>query len=91
MKETNLQRAFPIAVEREKKAILHFIKTEIQPMGDFGNPEALIKKPYEMWTPQDLALLGQIYGPEPNHLSKFIAGKEIDKMYAAEAEVNANG
>lgn len=89
MKENLLQKAMDEIVAEELRAIESFLKEEVEPLGDFGNPEDLLKKPYEMWTPQDMALLGQIYGPEPNHLSKFIAGKEIDAMYAAEADAEA--
>jgi hypothetical protein len=46
------------------------------------NPENLIGKPYETWTPTDMQWLTAIYGQDNDSvLSKFIAKKEVAKMW----------
>jgi len=63
------------------------IEDMIEPIADVGNPEKLIGKPYEQWTPQDLTLLTQIYGAEePNPLSDLIFKKEYDSLKKLEEE-----
>jgi len=52
-----------------------------------GNPEKLIGKPYETWTDQDRTLLSQVYGEEPNPLSRLIFNKEYEKVLTMEQEV----
>ena len=49
-----------------------FIKEFIKPIGDIGNPEKVIGKPYAEWTPQDLMRLKSIYGKDQKRLDKFI-------------------
>ena len=87
MKETILTKAIDRYIALEMKVIDRFIKEFIEPLGDIGNPEKLIGKKYEQWTPEDLQRLGQIYGAEPNPLSHLIVGKEYNKVKALEAEV----
>ncbi len=53
-------------------------------LGTVGNPEKLINKPYDSWTPQDTQMLSQIYGAE---LNKFIANKAIKRMQELEKGV----
>jgi len=91
MNETPLTDAMDELIDEEMADIDRFIKEEIEPLGDFGNPEKLIGKPYETWTPQEKQILAQIYGPEPNALSNLIFRKEYEKMLALEAEVESNG
>lgn len=55
-----------------------FIKEFIKPIGDIGNPEDVIGKPYEEWTPQDFMRLKSMYGKDQKRLDKFI----FDKAYA---------
>jgi len=59
---------------------------EIVSQFDIGSPEKLIGKKYEQWGPQDFANLGQIYGPEPNSLSRLIFRKEYAKVLQMEKE-----
>jgi hypothetical protein len=49
-----------------------------------ANPEQLIGVPYELWTPAIQAQLAQIYGMDNPVLNKFIARKEVEKMYKLE-------
>ena len=64
-----------------------FIEEITKQFSDVGNPEKLIGKPYETWTPQDLMMLSQIYGTEePNKLSTLIFNKSYEQIKALEAE-----
>jgi len=87
MKETTLTRAINEVIELKLKAVDLFIEEVIEPLGELGNPEQLIGKKYEDWTSNDLQLLGQVYGKEPNALSKLIFTKEFEKVKALESEV----
>jgi hypothetical protein len=65
-----------------------YIKDVVEAIGDVGNPEALIGKKYEDWTPQDLQLLSNVYGQgDDSPLSKLIASKEYEKVLNLESEV----
>ena len=63
-------------VESKLRIADEFIKDVVEPLANIGNPEKLLGKPYEQWTPQDLQMLGAIYGKEPNPLSVLIFKKE---------------
>ncbi len=87
MKETLQTKAIDRYIDLEMRVVDRFIKEFIEPLADIGNPEKLIGKKYEEWMPEDFQRLGQIYGAEPNALSRFIAKKEIGKLEILEAEV----
>jgi len=87
MKQTEFTKMVDDVVELKMKAVDKYIEEIIEPLGEIGNPEKLIGKPYEQWTPLDLQMLGQIYGPEPNELSKLIFKKEYAKLIELEKEV----
>jgi len=87
MKETDLTLAIEKMVAVKIEAVDRFIREYIEPIADVGNPEQLIKKPYEQWTPQDLQMLGKIYGEtEPNPLSNLIFRKKYDEVRKLEEE-----
>ena len=87
MKQTELTEAIDRAVAVKMKAIDKIIEELVEPLADVGNPEKLIKKPYESWTPEDLTLLSQVYGEqEPNPLSELIFRKSYDNVKKMEAE-----
>jgi hypothetical protein len=68
-------------------AIDVIIEKYIDPLEDIGNPEKLIGKPYETWTPEDLQSLSKVYGvKEPNPLSDFIFNKKYKELQALKAE-----
>lgn len=92
MKKTAFTLAVDKVVALKMRAIDLFIEQYIEPLADVGNPEKLIGKPYEEWTPQDLTMLIQIYGQqEPNPLSNLIFNREYDKVKAMEAEEEGGG
>lgn len=54
---------------------------------DVGNPEELIKKPYEQWDANDFQTLSAIYGTaEPNILSNLIFRKTYERVKELESE-----
>ncbi len=88
MKETVTTKAIDKAIEIKLKAVDRFMAEYVEPLSDVGNPEKLLKKKYEEWTPQDVELLKTIYG-EGNEtpLAKVIATREYEKVKQMEAEV----
>lgn len=69
------------------KAVDRVIEEMIDPIAAVGNPEKLIRKPYEQWTPQDLQMLIQIYGTgDKTPLSRLIFDREYEKVKSLEAE-----
>ncbi len=65
--------------------ILQEVTKELE---DFGNPEKLIGKPFEQWTPQDMQLLGRIYGDDPNNpLSKLIFNRMYQNVLEKEKQL----
>ncbi len=74
-------------IEEKLDAADAFIKDFIDPIGDIGSPAMVIDKPYDEWTPQDLQRLAQIYQRDQDTLNKYIASKEISKLYELEKEV----
>ncbi len=53
------------------------IKELVEPIERVGNPEKLIGKPYEMWTPEDIQMLFSVYGSGPNTpMARLILEKE---------------
>ena len=86
MRQTEFLKLVDKVIELKMRAADKFIKETLEPFGDIGNPEKLIGKKYESWTQEDLMLLGTIYGPEPNELSRFIFKQEYKKLKELEAE-----
>jgi len=88
MKETQLTKIVAKLIEEDLAVMDEIVEEDIEALGDIGNPEKLIGKKYEEWTPQDLQMLGQVYGDqEPNRLSKFIFNKEYSKVKELEEEI----
>ncbi len=87
MKETPLTLAVDEVIALKMKVVDEFIKSVAEPLGNIGNPEALIGKKYEDWTPLDIQLLGQIYGEgNDTPLAKLIYKKARAELKILEAE-----
>ena len=84
MKDTPLTEAVAEVVELKVRVVDEFIDEVVEPLGDLGNPEKLIGKKYEQWTPADIQILGQLYGAEPNALSDLIFKKSYEEVKALE-------
>lgn len=80
VKETLLTQAVKNVIDIKLKAIDVFIETYVEPLLDVGNPEKLIGKKYEEWTPQDLQYLSQIYGEKLEDYIFKKSYKEVKKL-----------
>ncbi len=88
MKDTQFTKAVDKVIALKMEAVDKFLEKYIEPLAELGNPEKLIGKRYEEWTPEDLKQLAQIYGSkEPNPLSNFLFTKQYEKVKALELEV----
>ena len=88
MKDTTFTEAAREVIELKMQVIDEYIQDIIEPLTQVGNPEQLIGKKYEDWTPQDLQLLGKVYGnSNDSPLSKLIFNKEYSKVKTLEQEV----
>lgn len=68
-------------VENSKEKADEYVKKYIDPLARVDNPEKLIGKPYESWTPVDYQMLQQVYVYSPETLEKFVNKKEIDRLW----------
>ena len=85
MKPTKLTQAIEKVVGAKVRAVEQVVKELIDPLAKLGNPEELIGKPYEQWTPMDLAMLSQIYGSDNDTpLAKLIFNREYSKLQELE-------
>jgi len=86
MKKPDLEKSMDKAIEVKLQAADRLIEELVEPLEDLGNPEKLLGKPYESWSPQELTMMIQIYGQkEPNPLSNLIFRKTYDKVREMEA------
>jgi len=89
VKSLFLVKAADELVELKMKAVDILIDELVEPIADVGNPEKLIKKPFEQWTPEDLALMVKIYGQkEPSILSDLIFRRKYEQVKQLEEETN---
>lgn len=89
MKNIPLTQAIDRAIQIKLKAVDAIMEELVEPLADVGNPEKLIKKPYEQWTAQDLQFLRRIYGEgEDTPLTRLIFKKTYERVLSMEeAEV----
>ncbi len=87
MKNPDLVKATERVIALKLKAVDAWVERIVEPLGDVGNPEILIRKKYEEWTPEDLQMLIRIYGQSDNSpLANLIFRKELKKVQDLEAE-----
>jgi len=89
VKNIPLTQAIDRAIQIKLKAVDAIMEELVEPLADVGNPEKLIKKPYEQWTAQDLQFLRRIYGEgEDTPLTRLIFKKTYERVLSMEeAEV----
>lgn len=81
MKETDFTKMVNEVIELKLKAVDAYIEEIVEPLAEVGNPEKLMGKKYEEFTPQDLQMLAQVYGQnEPNPLSDLIFKKSYEEV-----------
>uniref|UniRef100_A0A6M3L1U4 Uncharacterized protein n=1 Tax=viral metagenome TaxID=1070528 RepID=A0A6M3L1U4_9ZZZZ len=73
-------------VKDVKESTDAYIKENIDPVAEIGNPEDILSKKYERWTPEDMQTLQQVYVYDIKPLEDFIAKKEIDKLWKSEEQ-----
>jgi hypothetical protein len=87
MKQIQLTKAIDRAIQIKLKAVDAIMEELVEPLADVGNPEKLIKKPYEQWTAQDLQFLRRIYGEgEDTPLTRLIFKKTYERVQELEAQ-----
>lgn len=87
MKDTAISKIADEIIEKKLTALDKLIEELIEPIEDLGNPEKIIDKKYEDWSPLDLQLLGQIYGnSNDSPLAKLIFEKSYEEVKRLEAE-----
>jgi len=59
---------------------------ELKDMFDFGNPEQVLKKPYEQWGVEEFKVAKAIWGNDPD-ITRWIARKKIRQVEKLEEEV----
>jgi hypothetical protein len=86
--KTQFTRAMDIAIEKQLDAMDLAVKMLIEPFGEAKNPERVIGKPLEQWSPSDYQRAQMIYGTrEPNPLSRLIFRKRYAALLAREKGV----
>jgi len=81
VKETDFTKMVNEVIELKLKAVDAYIEEIVEPLAEVGNPEKLMGKKYEEFTPQDLQMLAQVYGQnEPNPLSDLIFKKSYEEV-----------
>jgi len=78
-------------IKKSKAMADAYIKKHIDPIADLGNPERIIGKPYERWTPMDKQMLRQAYTYTPEKLEEFMAKKDIDGLFHSIRRTKAMG
>jgi hypothetical protein len=87
MDKSRLDKAIEQALGLKLAAIDKVVADMIEPLSVTNNPEELIGKSFEQWTPQDLTMLKSIYGnKEPNILSNFVFKKTYERVKSLENE-----
>lgn len=85
MKETVISKAVDEVIALKLASIDIMIRNLVDPLGEVGNPEKVIGKSYEDWTPEDFQKLVSIYGQkEPTPLSNLVFKKEYAKTQMLE-------
>ena len=88
MKDTLFTLAVEQVIQEDIKAIDAVIQEDIEPLAKVGNPETLINKKYENWTPQDFQTLTNIYGQgDDTPLARLIFNKSYEELKTLESEV----
>ncbi len=85
MKDVLLTRAIKEVVDKELAALDIVLSELVEPISDVGNPEKLLGKPYDAWTPEDLGMLSQVYGKDDNTpLANTIFKRTLERVQEME-------
>ena len=86
MVEDDLNSVIAEMIEEDLAILDELVEEEIKPLADLGDPEKLIGKKFEEWTPEDLQLLIQAYGNNPQLEDFLFERGHKDMKEAEEAE-----
>lgn len=88
LRDTELTKLADEVVAEKMAAVDAVMQDLVEPLEAVGNPEKLIGKKYEDWTPLDMQLLTTVYGTgNDTPLAKLAIDKEYAKLLALEKEV----
>jgi Txe/YoeB family toxin of Txe-Axe toxin-antitoxin module len=87
MKETPYTQMANEVIDLKLKAVDAVIEEVIDPIKDIGNPEKLLGKKYEEWSPAERQLLLRIYGTEDSPLRKLIFKKQYEEVKELEDRI----
>lgn len=80
-------RAVEEAIALQMKAIDIVVNDIFEPMVDFGSPEKMIGKPYELWQPEDFQRAATIFGQaKDSKLNHLIFRKKYEYVTTLEQE-----
>jgi hypothetical protein len=88
VKDDTFIKAVDELVQEDLEVLDEVIQEDIEVLQIVANPEKLIGKPYELWTPQDMQMLVQIYG-DSDKIQKLIFNKEYEHYKEMEAILDA--
>uniref|UniRef100_A0A6H1ZH04 Uncharacterized protein n=1 Tax=viral metagenome TaxID=1070528 RepID=A0A6H1ZH04_9ZZZZ len=80
------QKAIDRWVEKQIRYVDIWVEREVDTILDLHNPEKLLGKKFEDWTPYDMQLLAQVYSGDMDTLNNFVAKKSIKQMHALEED-----
>ena len=87
MDDKTLDLAIKKIVSVKMIALDRLTKELIEPISDVGSPEKVLKKAYDLWDENDLALAVQIYGPgDDTPLANLIFRKTLERVEELERE-----
>lgn len=88
LKDTEYTKLVDEVIADKMAAIDSLMEDLVEPLEAVGNPETLIGKKYEEWTPLDMQLLQTVYGTgSGTPLAKLALDKEYSKLLTLEKEV----
>ena len=83
---TTIQQAIDKYIKLETEVAKQFMERYVEPIELVANPEKLMGRPFETWSPQDHMFLRTVYGKEPNAYSELVLTKEIQEVQALNEE-----
>lgn len=72
-------------IELKLRAVDRYVEECVSGLADFGNPETLLGKPFEEWTPYDRQLVDFFYADDERY-KMWLVKKDLERVQALEAE-----
>jgi hypothetical protein len=84
--KTPFEIALKQYLEIQTKVVKQYVESYIKPLTILVNPETLMGRPFETWTPQDHQKLQIVYGPGKNPYTQLILEKQVAMVQQMKAE-----